>query len=74
VEGVRNKYVYQTLLWDKLMNKRLFRNQKEVDSLDIEARKAWMKPGPSKDKYKMANPMEVPDRVRDIPANSFNVD
>jgi hypothetical protein len=56
------------------MNQRLFRDQKEADHLDIEIRKAWMKPGPSKDRYKLADPMEVPDRMRDLPRASFNVD
>eukprot|EP00347_Sterkiella_histriomuscorum_P019779 403340323 len=73
-DGVRSKYVYQTLLWDKLLDKRLFQNKsiKDMPQL-LDAKQAYLKPA-DKDKYRLADAMEIPDRPLDKPLAGINVD
>ncbi|CDW85289.1 UNKNOWN [Stylonychia lemnae] len=73
-DGIRSKYVYQTLLWDKLLDKRLFQNKSIKDMPELlDAKSAYLKPK-DKDTYRLADAMEIPDRPLDRPLQGINVD
>jgi hypothetical protein len=61
------------MLWDKLLDKRLFQGKSIKDMPELlDAKTLHLKP--EKDKYRVADAMEIPDRPEHRPLAGINVD
>jgi hypothetical protein len=61
-------------MWDKLLDKRLFQNKsiRHMPEL-INNSQSYLKPM-DKDRYRLADSMEIPDRKQDKPLYGISVD